>query len=179
MLVGMTTRSRAHARLKYVSRGISGVCEYIRVQRIGVKDVLRDFGAVIEAGTVVEGAVCIVNATTGFQNLTVGCDAHVGLDVMLDLTGRIIIEDQSVVAMRSVILTHQDVGGSGLSSRLPRLVADTRISRGAYVGAGAIIFPGVTVGENAVVGAGAVVTKDVPRGPPVVGVPARGVRGGE
>ena len=52
----------------------------------------------------------------------------------------------------------------------------TTIRRGASIGAGAIILPGVTVGERAMVGAGAVVTSDVPDAVVVVGNPARVVR---
>ncbi len=47
------------------------------------------------------------------------------------------------------------------------------IHEGAWIGAGAIILPGVTIGEGAVVGAGSVVTKDVPAGATAVGNPAR------
>lgn len=50
------------------------------------------------------------------------------------------------------------------------------VKRGAWIGAGAIVLPGVTIGENAIVGAGAVVTKDVPDNTIVVGNPARMVR---
>lgn len=50
------------------------------------------------------------------------------------------------------------------------------IKRNAWVGAGAIILPGVTVGENSVVAAGAVVTKDVPSNTVVGGVPARVIK---
>jgi acetyltransferase-like isoleucine patch superfamily enzyme len=49
----------------------------------------------------------------------------------------------------------------------------TRIGRGANLGANATILPGVTIGESAMVGAGAVVTRDVPPGAVVVGNPAR------
>ena len=48
-----------------------------------------------------------------------------------------------------------------------------RICKNAWVGAGATILPGVTVGENAVVAAAAVVTKDVPANTIVAGNPAR------
>jgi acetyltransferase-like isoleucine patch superfamily enzyme len=50
------------------------------------------------------------------------------------------------------------------------------IEDGAWIGAGAIIIAGVTIGENAVVGAGAVVTKDVPPYSVVVGNPAKVIK---
>ena len=51
------------------------------------------------------------------------------------------------------------------------------IGRKVWIGAGAIILPGVTIGENSIVGAGAVVKKDVPANVIVAGVPAKIVRG--
>ncbi len=50
---------------------------------------------------------------------------------------------------------------------------ETKICRGAWIGANAILLPGVTVGENAVVGAGSIVTTDVESGTVVAGNPAR------
>lgn len=58
----------------------------------------------------------------------------------------------------------------GLESARP-----VRIGRNVWIGGGAIILPGVTIGDDAVVGAGSVVTRDVPAGATVVGNPARGV----
>ncbi len=55
-------------------------------------------------------------------------------------------------------------------------VVTTRIRSGASVGSGVVIMCGVTIGEKALVGAGAVVTKDVPAGATVAGVPARLMR---
>lgn len=50
------------------------------------------------------------------------------------------------------------------------------IKDGAWLGAGVIVLPGVTIGTRSVVGAGAVVTKDVPDDTLVAGVPAKVVR---
>ncbi len=52
-------------------------------------------------------------------------------------------------------------------------VIPTLVKKGASIGTGAVIICGITIGENALVGAGAVVTKDVPDGATVAGVPAR------
>jgi len=51
-----------------------------------------------------------------------------------------------------------------------------RIEDGAWIGSGAIVCPGVTIGENAVVGAGSVVIRDVPAGALAAGNPCRVVR---
>lgn len=50
------------------------------------------------------------------------------------------------------------------------------IGNNVWIGAGAIILPGVTIGDNTVVGAGAVVTKDLPANVVAVGNPARVLR---
>ncbi len=54
--------------------------------------------------------------------------------------------------------------------------ADIRIGDNVWLGAGAIILPGVTIGDNAVIGAGSVVTKDIPSGVVAVGSPCRVLR---
>jgi maltose O-acetyltransferase len=48
-----------------------------------------------------------------------------------------------------------------------------KIGRNVWIGGGAILLPGVTVGDDAVIGAGSVVTRDVPAGATVAGNPAR------
>lgn len=49
----------------------------------------------------------------------------------------------------------------------------TKVCRGATIGAGSTILPGITIGENAFIAAGSVVTKDVPAGEVWLGNPAR------
>ncbi len=55
----------------------------------------------------------------------------------------------------------------------PDAFAKTRVGRGASIGGGAVILPGLSIGEDAMIGAGAVVTRDVPAGETWVGNPAR------
>ena len=51
-----------------------------------------------------------------------------------------------------------------------------RIEENVWIGAGAILLPGVTIGKNSVIGAGSVVTRDIPENVVAVGVPCRVLR---
>ena len=55
---------------------------------------------------------------------------------------------------------------------------ETVVENGASIGSGAVVLGGIRIGEGALVGAGAVVTRDVPPGATVAGVPARATRQG-
>lgn len=61
-----------------------------------------------------------------------------------------------------------DLRRQGLESGKP-----VRVGRNVWIGSGAIILPGVTIGDDAIVGAGSVVTRDVAPGATVAGNPAR------
>jgi acetyltransferase-like isoleucine patch superfamily enzyme len=78
----------------------------------------------------------------------------------------ITIEDNVAISSGSIIVCHD-------SSTKEGTVGDVIIKKGAYLGVGARILPGITIGENSIVGAGAVVTKDVAPDSVVVGIPAR------
>lgn len=56
------------------------------------------------------------------------------------------------------------------------ILKSVKVKRNAWIGAGAIICPGVTIGENSVIGAGSVVTKDVPDNCVYGGVPAKFIK---
>lgn len=51
-----------------------------------------------------------------------------------------------------------------------------KIGRNCWIGAGAVILPGVTIGDNTVIGAGSVVTRDIPENSVAVGNPCRVLR---
>ncbi|WP_311223306.1 MULTISPECIES: sugar O-acetyltransferase [unclassified Acidovorax] len=64
----------------------------------------------------------------------------------------------------------RDAAGRATGAEFGRPV---RIGQHVWIGAGALLMPGVTVGDGALIGAGSVVTRDVPAGVTVVGNPAR------
>ena len=59
------------------------------------------------------------------------------------------------------------------SKQYPGVFLPTRVCKGASVGGGAVLLPGITIGEGAMVAAGAVVTRSVPAGVTVLGSPAK------
>jgi len=121
----------------------------------------------------VENHLFIHNARCDYSNLTIGQKAYVGKDCFFDLSDKITIGDGAVLAMRVTILTHFDGGSSEAAQRFPRMTRPVDIHSGAYVGAGALLLPGVTIGDGALVAAGSVVLKDVPPRSEFAGVPAR------
>src|SRR5436309_2697279 len=104
------------------------------------------------------------------------CSLNVGSVVFSH--GRTVIGDDVQVGPGAVITTGNHLyGDPSLPVRLQGgEISDVEIEAGAWIGAQAVILPGVRVGTGAVVGAGAVVTEDVPPYSLVVGVPARVVR---
>lgn len=89
---------------------------------------------------------------------------------MLDM-GTITIGDNVLIGPKVNILTEEHPVTP--SERKALMVKPVVIKNGAWIGAGATILPGVTVGENSIVAAGAVVNKDVPDNTIVGGVPAK------
>lgn len=104
-----------------------------------------------------------------------GHDFHLGKRVFINhhLTamaiGQITIEDDVMIGPDVSLLT----ANHDTKDHFVLLTAPIRIRRNAWIGAKAIILPGVTVGQNAIVAAGAVVTKDVEANTVVAGNPAR------
>ena len=103
--------------------------------------------------------------------MDIGKDVRISLRARLDFTNPtgIHIGDGTYVAFDSVIFAHD-------MSRA--LNTHTYIGSNCFIGAQAVIMPGVRVGDQCIVGSGAVVTKDVPSGSIVDGNPAEIIRAG-
>ncbi|MCC4271797.1 maltose O-acetyltransferase [Marinobacter nauticus] len=91
----------------------------------------------------------------------------------LDLGG-ITIEDNVMVGPRVNITS--ETHPVEVSSRKTLVPGAVLVRSGAWIGVGATIMPGVTIGENSVVAAGAVVTADVPDNSVAGGVPAKVIK---
>lgn len=108
-----------------------------------------------------------------------GKNIHIGEDVFINSgcrfqdQGGIEIGDGSLIGHNAVITTlNHDMVASRRADMHPARVV---IGCGVWFGANVTVLPGVSIGNGSVVGAGAVVTKDVPAGAIVVGVPAKQV----
>ena len=153
--------------------GIAGIAMELRTTTNAHAAILREFGATIGEEVSFHAPLHIVNAGQDFSRLWIGDRAHIGADVLIDLAGDVIIEDEATISMRCTIITHIDVGPGPLRETRPRETGPVRIGRGTYLGAGATILHGVTIGPGATIGAHALVDRDVAAGATVVAPRAR------
>jgi acetyltransferase-like isoleucine patch superfamily enzyme len=139
---------------------------------------LRLLGARIGKRTILHDVRFFNLYRRGFAGLEIGNDCFVGDECLFDLAEGIRFEDHVTLAERVVILTHTNVGyrDHPLQVHFPPMAAPVVIRHGSFVAANVTILPGLAIGPRAFVAAGSVVTKDVPEGTVVAGVPARVVR---
>ncbi len=104
------------------------------------------------------------------KHTKIGKNVFINFDcVFLDLGG-ITIEDGVLIAPKVSLLSEgHPISPEDRHSLLPKPIL---IKRNAWIGAGATILSGVTIGENSIVAAGSVVSKDVPNNVIVGGTPA-------
>src|SRR3954468_13126424 len=146
-------------------------------------------GAVVFAGSTI-GANCIVGDQSCIrERVELADDCILGRGSLIEndptvgsgtriqaeayITAYSMLEEDVCVA-RCVVTTNDNFRGR--TEQRKALMKGPMIRRSARIGGGAILCPGVEIGEEAFVGAGAVVTKDVPPRKLVVGSPARVLR---
>lgn len=105
------------------------------------------------------------------KNTKIGKRVFINFDcVFLDLGG-ITIENNVLIAPKVSLLSEGHPTNPKDRGKL--IAKPIHIRRNVWIGAGATILPGVTIGENSIVAAGAVVSKDVPANTIVGGIPAK------
>lgn len=104
------------------------------------------------------------------RNIRVGEGTIIGYRTFIDGRDRVVIGDHTDIASEVMIYSSEhDLSSADFHAvSAPVVIGDY-----VFIGPRAIILPGVTIGDRAVVAAGAVVTKDVPVGTIVGGVPAK------
>lgn len=108
------------------------------------------------------------------RNITVGRNVFINADCCFQDHAGITLDDNVLVGHGVIIATlNHDQDWRKRSTLLP---APVHVCRDVWIGAGAILCPGVTIGERSIVAAGAVVTKDVPPDVIVGGVPAKVIK---
>lgn len=140
-------------------------------------------------GTIIEPDVRIVNAAN--VHLGRNCLLKEGVYLRAGVEGRIEIGDEVAINAFARIFGHGGVWIGARSQIGPDVLITTtghdynedlrteyrpvHIGQQVWIGAKAVILPGVTIGDGAVIGAGSIVTKDIRPGMVAVGVPARTV----
>lgn len=108
------------------------------------------------------------------KNISIGKDVFFNTGCSFQDRGGIHIGDGSLIGMNVNIATLNH--GLDMKTRNTTYASPVTIGKNVWIGSGATILPGVTIGDRAVVAAGAVVTKNVPEGTVVAGVPAKVVK---
>ncbi len=146
-------------------------------------------GAIVFAGSSIGARVILGDQSCVRERVTIGDDVVLGRGSLIEndttvgaltkiqadayITAYSTLEDNVFIAP-CVVTTNDNF--MGRTERRRELLEGPTIRRGARIGGGAVLCPGIEVGEEAFVGAGAVVTRDVAARTLVVGNPARVLR---
>jgi len=117
--------------------------------------------SLIHRGAKIGGSVTI-GSHCNICECTIG--ERVSIQTACHITRGVVIEDDVFVGPGVITLNDKLKGGA---------LSYPRICRGARIGGGSVILPGVTIGAGAIVGAGSVVTRDVEAGALIHGSPAQ------
>ena len=110
-----------------------------------------------------------------FARMITAIDIHPGAEIGRDFFidhGFVVIGESAVIGDGVTIYQHVTLGGTNPTGGVPGKRHPT-IGDGVIIGSGAQVLGPITVGARARIGANAVVTKDVPEGATMVGIPAR------
>lgn len=116
------------------------------------------------------------HANWGGKHVHLGSHVYVNYNLTLVDDTHIYIGDHVMIAPNVVIATGTHPIHPGLRRKEAQYNLPVHIQDNVWLGAGCLVMPGVTIGENSVIGAGSVVTKDIPANVVAVGNPCRVLR---
>jgi maltose O-acetyltransferase len=107
------------------------------------------------------------------SNISIGDRVFINFNTVILDCAQVTIGDGAQIASAVQLLAADHPRDAQARRDLRELARPVSIGSNVWLGAGAIVLPGVSVGDDSVIGAGSVVTRDVPPGATVVGNPAR------
>jgi maltose O-acetyltransferase len=112
------------------------------------------------------------------EKIEIGNNCAFNRDCWVSGGGSLVIHDDVIIGPKVIIHSaNHNFSNSNIPIRLQgHSFKRVIIKQNVWIGAGAIILPGVTINENCIIGAGAVVTKDIPPNSMAVGCPARVIK---
>ena len=116
------------------------------------------------------------HANWGGKHVHFGKNVYANFNLTMVDDTHIYVGDYTMFAPNVTVATAGHPIDPALRERALQYNAPVHIGRNCWIGAGALIMPGVTIGDNTVIGAGSVVTRDIPSGVVAVGNPCRVMR---
>ena len=117
-----------------------------------------------------------LHANWGGKHVHFGKNVYANFNLTLVDDTHIYVGDYTMLGPNVTVATAGHPILPELREKIYQYNASVKIGRNCWIGAGAVIVPGVTIGDNSVIGAGSVVTKDIPPNVVAVGNPCRVLR---
>lgn len=133
---------------------------------------LKSFFAEFGKGSYIEPPL---NANWG-RNTHVGNNVYANFNLTLVDDTDIFIGDHVMFGPNVTLATAGHPVEPGLRKNVGQFNVPIRICENVWIGAGTVVLPGVTIGENSVIGAGSIVTRDIPSNVVAMGNPCRVIR---
>ncbi len=182
----MTDREKLHSGKVYYPSG-----EEIMTEQLGYLDKLYDFNMtrpsqldlrekLLKEMFAEIGENCYIeppfHANWGGHHVHFGNNVYANFGLTMVDDTHIFVGDCTMFGPNVVVATAGHPINPELRAKAYQYNMPVRIGKNCWIGAGALIMPGVTIGDNTVIGAGSVVTKDIPSGVLAFGNPCKVIK---
>jgi acetyltransferase-like isoleucine patch superfamily enzyme len=121
----------------------------------------------------------LMNHELGLANLEIGPGVYIGPECLIDVAGPVRIGARACLSARSILISHSDPNsshGNANAARFPVSRRGVTIGADVWIGVGAMVLEGASVGDRSVIGAGSVVRGTLDVDGVYAGVPARSIK---